>query len=195
MSRKLHADHRTVFETEHGVVGRKVAEFERAEDAQNYVELDKRISGFLIADSELRTECAKLHLDLLQAEKDREVANKRITELEVELNELKGRVDAYRQSLQMADEEYSKLIAKQEAARALLRKTEEEREIARNAIVKAEEIAKESSLMIGDEHHEYVACRFQGAKKVECFACLVQDKLAEIRVEKLTQKEQKGSEG
>lgn len=34
---KLHVDHRTVFETRDGMLFRRVAEFERAEDAQGYV--------------------------------------------------------------------------------------------------------------------------------------------------------------
>lgn len=101
---KLHADHRTVFETQHGMLGRQVAHFERAEDAQEYVRL-------------------------------------------------------------------------------------------RAALDKAEEIARQASLMLADEHHDYNGCRFTGADVEEeheevgvtCFACLVQDKLAEIRAERLAQ--------
>lgn len=58
----------------------------------------------------------------------------------------------------------------------------------RAALATAEEIAKAASLMIGDEHHEFAGCRFRGAKVVECFACLVQDKLSEIRIETLTRR-------
>lgn len=36
---KLHADHRTVFETQHGVLYRQVAYFERAEDAAGYARM------------------------------------------------------------------------------------------------------------------------------------------------------------
>jgi hypothetical protein len=35
----MHVDYRTVFQTEYGCLGRKIAEFERAEDAQEYVQL------------------------------------------------------------------------------------------------------------------------------------------------------------
>lgn len=56
------------------------------------------------------------------------------------------------------------------------------------ALVRAEEIAKKASLMIEDDHHELqYGCRFTGAVKVRCFACLVQDELAKIRVEALTE--------
>jgi hypothetical protein len=37
---KLHADNRTVFELDHGMLGRQVAYFERAEDAADYVRLN-----------------------------------------------------------------------------------------------------------------------------------------------------------
>jgi hypothetical protein len=42
---KLHADHRTVFELQHGMLGRQVAYFERAEDAQGYVRLVNEAGG------------------------------------------------------------------------------------------------------------------------------------------------------
>jgi trehalose-6-phosphatase len=61
------------------------------------------------------------------------------------------------------------------------------------ALVRAERIAKEASLIIGDDRHDDEGCRFVGAggedggqDGVTCFACLAQDELAKIRVEKLT---------
>jgi hypothetical protein len=50
---------------------------------------------------------------------------------------------------------------------------------------KAEEIAKEASLQLEDDTHDYDGCRFTGATEVTCRVCLAQDRLAEIRAETL----------
>lgn len=42
---KLHADHRTVFELQHGMLGRQVAYFERAKDAEAYARLINQANG------------------------------------------------------------------------------------------------------------------------------------------------------
>ena len=42
---KLRADHRTVFETQYGMLGRQVAYFERAEDVEAYARLVNQANG------------------------------------------------------------------------------------------------------------------------------------------------------
>ena len=104
--------------------------------------------------------------------------------------ELEARVETAEKQLAEWAESRGVLIGRYEAQRDITRE-------ARAALTRAEEIAKETSVMIEDDIHELAGCRFTGAGGdddvgVSCWACLVQDKLAEIRVEKLTKE---GSNG
>jgi hypothetical protein len=114
---KLHADHRTVFELQHGMLGRQVAYFERAEDAEAYVRLVNEASGEgalqnLQSDARVALDYMDLTNDLLQSnrqyaqgfanlteqlqgslasgvelERKLKVAEARISELETQLEE------------------------------------------------------------------------------------------------------------
>jgi len=68
---KLHADHRTVFELQYGMLGRQVAYFERAEDAAAYARLINEASGEeasqnLQIDGRIALDYTDLTNDLLQ---------------------------------------------------------------------------------------------------------------------------------
>jgi hypothetical protein len=47
-------------------------------------------------------------------------------------------------------------------------------------LVKAKAAAEDVSLMIPDDAHSLTKCRFVGARRIECWACLAQDKLGTI---------------
>jgi hypothetical protein len=77
---KLHADHRTVFELQYGMLGRQVACFERAEDAEAYARLA----------NEARGEAAPQNLQIMADLKD---AQAKTEELRAKLKEGRQTLD------------------------------------------------------------------------------------------------------